>query len=216
MNKPLIQRALAGALLLGAISAVWVAGRAAWADMLQLSVRYNISQWQAGKAALPSIAVWGDARNTLVQALAVTPDDPQIYENLGYLYALRAVSAKDIPELHQAMLAQAQEYYRAATRLRPMSPYPWANIALASHYQGEDPGEAGAPLWDAYDRAMAYGQREPAVQAMLAEVGFARWGELTEPRRSQLLAMVNQALPHSKQQLLEIARRNGHAALLQP
>lgn len=209
MSSQLIKRALTGVLLLGAISAVWVGGRAAWADMLQLQVRYNIGQWQAGKAPLPPIAMWGEARNTLMQALTLTPDDPQLHENLGYLYGLRALSSKDIPELYQAMLGQAQVYYRNATRLRPMSPHPWANIALASHYRGD----AGASLWDAFDRAMAYGQREPSVQVMLAEVGFARWGELTEPRRSQLLAMVNQALPHSKGTLLEIARRYGHSAL---
>ena len=210
MSSQLIKRALTGVLLLGAISAVWVGGRAAWADMLQLQVRYNISRWQAGTAPLPPIAAWGEARNALMQALAITPDDPQIHENLGYLYGLRALSSKDIPELYQAMLGQAQVYSRNATRLRPMSPHPWANIALASHYRGD----AGAPLWDAFDRAMAYGQREPSVQVTLAEVGFARWGELTEPRRSQLLAMVNQALPHSKGPLLEIARRYGHSALL--
>jgi len=211
MSSQLIKRVFAGVLLLGAISAAWVGGRAAWADMLQLQVRYNISRWQAGKAAPPQIAAWGEARNTLVQALILTPDDPQIHENLGYLYGLRALSSKAIPELYQAMLGQAQAYYRNAARLRPMSPHPWANIALASHYRGD----AGAPLWDAFDRAMAYGQRQPSVQVTLAELGFARWGELTEPRRSQLLAMVNQALPHSKGQLLDIARHYGHAALLQ-
>ena len=212
MTSQLVKRVLMGVLLVGAISAAWVGGRAAWADMLQLQVRYNIGRWQAGKAPPPQIAAWGEARNTLVQALAITPDDPQIHENLGYLYGLRALSSKAVPDLYQAMLGQAQVYYRNATRLRPMSPRPWANIALASHYLGD----VGAPLWDAFDRAMAYGQREPSVQATLAEVGFARWAELTEPRRSQLLAMVNQALPHSKGQLLEIARRYGHSALLQP
>jgi hypothetical protein len=209
VSSHLIKRALIGVVLVGAISAAWVGGRAAWADMLQLQVRYNISQWQAGTVPPPQIAAWGEARNTLVQALILTPDDPQIHENLGYLYALRALSSKAVPELYQAMLRQAQVYYRNAARLRPMSPHPWANIALASHYLGD----VGAPLWDAFDRAMAYGQREPSVQATLAEVGFARWGELTEPRRSQLLAMVNQALPHSKGPLLDIAKRYGHAAL---
>jgi len=213
VSSQLIKRALSGVLLLGAVSAAWVGGRAAWADMLQLQVRYNISRWQAGKAAPPQIAAWGEARNTLVQALVLTPDDPQIHENLGYLYGLRALSSKDIPELYQAMLGQAQAYYRNAARLRPMSPHPWANIALASPYLGD----TGASLWDAFDRAMAYGQRQPAVQVTLAELGFARWGELTEPRRSQLLAMVNQALPHSKSPLLDIAKRYGHSGLmLQP
>ncbi len=211
MRNALIHRTLTVVLLVGAISAAWMGGCAAWADVLQLQVRYNISQWQAGKIPAPSISAWGEARNALVQALAITPGDPQIHENLGYLYGLRALSSKDIPDLYQALLGQAQVYYRNATRLRPMSPHPWANIALASHYRGD----AGPSLWDAFDRAMAYGQREPAVQKNLAEVGFSRWGELTESRRSQLLAMVNQALPHSKSQLLDIARRHGHSALLQ-
>lgn len=209
MSNALLNRALTGLLLLGAISAAWVGGRTAWADMLQLQVRYNISRWQAGTAPLPTIAAWGEARNTLVQALILTPDDPQIHENLGYLYGLRALGSRNIPDLYQAMLGQAQVYYRNAARLRPMSPHPWANIALASHYRGE----AGAPLWDAFDRAMAYGQRQPSVQVTLAEVGFARWGELTGPRRSQLLAMVSQALPHSRDPLLQIAKRYGHAVL---
>lgn len=203
-----------------AASALWVAGHAAVTDVQLMQVRWQIGQWRNGSAPLPNIVDWGTARNTLSGALATAPDDPQIHESLGYLYAIRAQSAAKLPALFQPLMRQAQDSYRNAARLRPMSGATWANVALASHLlapvssapaQPSQPNQQNqqALLWDAFDRALLYGQREPSVQRTTAEIGFARWAQLSPVRRSQLLAMVAGAWPPDRPVLLTIAHAHG-------
>lgn len=201
-----------------AASALWVASRAALADVQLLQVRWQIGQWRNGSAALPNIVDWGTARNTLSGALAMAPDDPQIHESLGYLYAIRAQSAAKLPALFKPLMRQAQDSYRTAARLRPMSGVTWANVALASHLLNDDyyyghttPINQQTLLWDAFDRALLYGQREPYVQRTAAEIGFTRWAQLPPSRRSQLLAMVANAWPPDRSVLLTLAHTHGRA-----
>ena len=200
-----------------AVCALWVAGQAAMADVQLMQVRWQIGQWRNGNAPLPNIVDWGTARNTLSGALATTPDDPQIHESLGYLYAIRAQSAAKLPALFQPLMRQAQDSYRNAARLRPMSGATWANVALASHLleaASSAPAQQQSQqtlLWDAFDRALRYGQREPFVQRTIAEIGFARWAQLSPVRRSQLLAMVAGAWPPDRPILLTIAHAHGRA-----
>ncbi len=223
------RRAVLLAVVVGvAASALWVAGRAAVSDVQLMQVRWQIGQWRSGSAPLPHIVDWGAARNTLSGALATAPDDPQIHESLGYLYAIRAQSAAKLPALFQPLMRQAQDSYRNAARLRPMSGATWANVALASHLlapvssapaQPSQPNQQNQPnqpnqqtlLWDAFDRALLYGQREPSVQRTTAEIGFARWAQLSPVRRSQLLAMVAGAWPPDRPVLLTIAHAHGRA-----
>lgn len=200
-----------------AASTLWVAGQAAVSDVQLMQVRWQIGQWRSGSAPLPHIVDWGTARNTLSGALATAPDDPQIHESLGYMYAIRAQSAAKLPALFQPLMRQAQDSYRNAARLRPMSGVTWANVALASHLLAATSSAPAqqqsqqALLWDAFDRALLYGQREPYVQRTTAEIGFARWAQLSPLRRSQLLAMVASAWPSDRPVLLTIAHTYGRA-----
>lgn len=211
-------RAIVLAVVAGAAAcALWVAGQAAVADVQLMQVRWQIGQWRSGSAPLPHIVDWGTARNTLSGALATAPDDPQIHESLGYLYAIRAQSAAKLPALFQPLMRQAQDSYRNAARLRPMSGATWANVALASHLleaASSTPAQQQSQqtlLWDAFDRALLYGQREPSVQRTTAEIGFSRWAQLSPVRRSQLLAMVAGAWPSDRPVLLTLAHAHGRA-----
>ena len=199
------QRLILLVLACAAVASLYVGLRAALADTLMLRARWQLTQWQqTGVTAVPAID-WGMARNDLVKALQWAPGDPQIREGLGYLYALRAINSRAIPELESAMLDQAIAYYRAAIVRRPMSPHPWANLALALHYRNAE----AASLWQAYDRAHQYGQREAAVQRILAEIGFARWAEAGVQRQAALTVLVDTAYPHARNDLIKIAERNG-------
>jgi len=148
--------------------------------------------------------LWGLTLEQLKQAQARNPEDPQVEESLGYLYALQAMRSNDIPELKQALLAESIGYFRNATKLRPMSPYAWSNLALALHENDEVPEE----MWTAFDRAMLYGQREIAVQKQLAEIAFARWGEVGETRQAQMRQIVAKVGEEYREALLDIVERN--------
>ncbi|MGE5469179.1 MAG: hypothetical protein ACM3X0_00140 [Bacteroidota bacterium] len=202
---------LLAVLLAAAAASLYVGFKAASADAISLQARWQISQWQAaGAQARPGPAELGAVRNDLMAALDWTPGDPQLYENLGYVYGVRAARAEAIPELNQAFLADSIGYYRQATTLRPMSTYAWANLALGLHLQG-DPPES---IWPAYDRAYRYGNREAGVQRILAEIGFAHWAQAGAERQGQLIRMIDIAYPHAKGDLVRIAEHHGKAGLL--
>ncbi len=194
--------------LLVVAAAAYHGGRAALADLITLQARWQIGQWRAGKGLPPEPEKWRAVRDDLQQALRLTPDNPQLYDDLGYLYALRAYRALNLPELARPLMQQALDYYRQASLRRPMSPHTWVNIALARHYLGQN----GPELWQAFDLAMAYGQNEPAVQSGLAEIGLARWPMLAEERKAALRAAYARALPPLQKHLAAIAGRHGVAA----
>ncbi len=164
--------------------------------------RAVVDSWRNG--APPGMKLWGLTLEQLKQAQVRNPDDPQVEESLGYLYALQAMRSRDIPELKQALLAESIGHFRSATRLRPMSPYAWSNLALALHENDEAPEE----MWGAFDRAMLYGQREIAVQKQLAEIAFARWGAVGETRQAQMRQIVAKVGEDYREALLDIVERH--------
>lgn len=191
------------ALLAGALPSAYYGLTSAWSDLVLLKARWNLGQWREGTAPSPSAVELGETRNALNRALMLTPENPMIHEDLGYLYGIRAMKASGLPDLQNAMLSQTLEYFRRAAVLRPMSPHTWANIALANHYLGT----IGPEFWDAFDRSLNYGRNEFPVQKILAEIGFSRWQELNDARRMALLAMISGAPENAQKSLAAIAAR---------
>lgn len=205
-------QALLGLAVITSCASLYFGLRAGLADSQSIQSRWQITQWQGGKLPLPKIAEWGTARNDLVAALRWTPNDPQLHEYLGYLYGLRAINSRAIPELEQAMLADSISYFRQAVVARPMSPYAWVNLSLALHFKRSH-DEA---LWQAWERAWQYGNREAGVQRVLAEIAFARWQEAGTKRQIKLIDMIDSARPHSRGDLVAIAKRYDKTDLLKP
>ena len=199
----------------GLVAAVQVVVPATSADLAVMQTRWQIDQWATGNAPTPGLAAWSKARNAVAGALQTSPNDPNLHENLAYLYASRAQASAAVPGLARDLLQQALLSYQRAAQLRPMSGPTWASVAQALHGLYPD-GTADelAPMWLAFDKAMAYGQREPSVQLALAHTGFARWAQLTTERQQALLAMVELANPDTRKDLDAITNRNNLADLL--
>ena len=161
---------------------------AAIADFGSLRARQEIERLRAGGKP-PPLAAWTTLRDDLQWAAGWSPGNPRWYDDLGYLYVLRARATGTMPELdalRRDLYLEAAGHYRTAARLRPLFPYGWANLALARHYAGE----GGAEMWHAFDQAMRYGRHEIGVERMLAELAYARWAELTPERVAAVQAMV--------------------------
>jgi hypothetical protein len=172
----------------GALSAYHLLPVAA-SDFRLLKARWLVNEWRQGNGSIPTTAAWGQVRDTLERELASTPDSPTLLDDLGFLYASRAQTLSEIPaliELQQALLADAVNYYRAASNVRPGFPYTWAYLALAKHLLNQHDAE----LWDAFDTAMKHGRNEFGVQPVLAEIAFANWATLSPERRQTVIAMV--------------------------
>lgn len=184
---------------------------ASLADAQSLKARRLIERWRDGKAVMPTAAEWSRVRNEMVRALKTAPDNAQLLDDLGFVYAFRAQSLPDAPDLadlRQSLLTEAEAYFHLAAVLRPMFPYGWGHLALARHYRGD----AEAEIWFAFDKAMAYGRNEPHVQRMLAEIAFARWSSLGPEREQAVLSMVADMPERLREPLLELAER--HAVTL--
>lgn len=184
---------------------------ASLADAQTLKARSQIERWRDGKAAMPTPAEWSRVRNEMVRALKTAPDNAQLLDDLGFVYAFRAQNLPGDPELadlRRSLLTEAEAYFHSAAVLRPMFPYGWSHLALARHYRGD----AEAEIWPAFDKAMAYGRNEPHVQRMLAEIAFARWSSLGPEREHEVQTMVADMPERLRKPLLELAAR--HAVTL--
>lgn len=181
---------------------------AAIADYATLKTRHEIERLRDGTARPPPAQAWAALRDDLLQAAAWAPDNPRWYDDLGFLYVLRARSTQGVVELtdlRRSLYTEAAAYYRQAARLRPMFPYGWANLALAKHHADQNDAE----MWAAFDKALTYGRHEIGVGRMLAELAFARWQEVTPQRRDTLAAMISETWPESRKPVLELAERHG-------
>lgn len=213
-TQRLAPRLVAVLVVVASVAALSVALPAAWSDIQTIKYRWLIDRWSSGTMSPPTPAQWGEARHALANGLRTQPNNPAILENLAWLYASRSQSLRQtLPQASQDFMRQAHSYYLAAVRQRPMSAVAWANVALSAHYLSAQPEEL--QLWPAFDKALDWGHREPTAQRPIAEIGFARWSTLTPQRQAALLAMVNNAQPHSRPSLVAIAKQYKLSHLLQ-
>ena len=149
------------------------------ADVTGMRARAMLDRWQGDPALVPSHDALDLVRDELFLALRHVPDDPVALEGVAMTYALLVDRAAGLPALRALLLDEVVMLKRQALAQRPMSPYTWANLALALHLLDSEP-EA---MWDAYDRAYRYGAREVSVQVRLLEIALARWDSLPLARR---------------------------------
>jgi hypothetical protein len=180
------------------------------ADARSLKARAETELWRAGVAKkFPSDVRWERVRDNLSRARDLVPSNPQFYDQLGFVNSYRAMGLPPVKEnldLKRIQFKAAADHYRQATSLRPMFPYSWAHLALAHHYTliwtPMAPGSAiELEMWEAFDKAFAYGRNEYGVQRILAEIAFGRWAALEPGRAKGIRAMID-ANPASVQRPL--------------
>lgn len=182
-------------------------GRAAWVDVVTIQTRWQIAQWREGKGPPVTPELWIRARDQLIYGTRITPQNAQLFEDLGYLYASRAEAfGEQDPRTaigrHQINLFNdAVNSFRASVKLRPTYPYAWAHFALAKQRKGEVDSE----YLHAFDQAYRFGNSEAGVQIALARMAFGRWATLDSERRDRVRAMIDAATPALKKTILGLA-----------
>ncbi|QDL54546.1 hypothetical protein [Rhodoferax aquaticus] len=214
-NKPSLGAklgvSLAGlALVIGAGFSLYYGVRAAWPDATSLPTRWRLAEWRDGRGPLATLELWAASRDDLRAALKLEPNNPQFYEDLGYLHAVRAqgmgVLRPDDGQFtfQKILLDEAIDNYRSAGALRPTFPYPFAYFAYLKTLSGQ----VDDAMWAAYDRAYTYGKNEAGVQFILAQVAMPQWQLMTDDRKVAFKAMVASAQVDAKKKLLETATAN--------
>lgn len=210
---PLGLRLVVFLVLIAALAASWIAIRVFMADVLTMQARWQVLQWQRPEVRPPAPAAIGQVRNQLVAGLSWTPGDPQLLESLGYLYGIRAVRAAPLPELQRSLLDEAINNFRLALSRRPMSPYTWANLALALEMRDG----SSAAMWSAFDRAWLYGQREGGVQIRLLQIALRHWnGDLGVERQSHIRHIVSESRGKTRREMLRLLKVLKREDLLPP
>lgn len=205
---------LAGLVILAAMA---MAARVMWpqakANALAMEHLARVRAWQAPRAPVPSDELWLHTRLGLARALQEAPQHPDLHEAMAYLY-LSAAWRYSHPLIQGPYLKQAVNHLEMAINSRPMVPTAWANLAMALHRLDQldaldDRPAQVALMWSAFDRAMAYGQRDSATQQMLGALAFARWQELGPLRLMTMYGMLNQASAGQQRQLRQLAKAHG-------
>ena len=187
---------------------LWHGVRAAWGDAMTLSARWLVAEWRENKGPTPTPALWVQARNDLRDGLRITPDNPQLYDDLGYLHASRAqtigLTEADTPlgNYQRQLLDDAIGHYRVATRLRPTLPYSWVYLAKAKELRGQNDAE----LWQAFDKALKLGSGEAAVRLVLVEIACAHWSRLPTVRQNGIVNLVAITPAHHRSKLVSAAQ----------
>ena len=123
----------------------WDGQRMIRADAHSLGARKQIVGWASGESQPASAAEWDEARDAMLAALDITPDNAALQEQMGDLYVVAGRRDWADQALRLRHFGQAEAYYRKALALRPTDPQTWASLAVA--YQGL--GQTGAPLHQA-------------------------------------------------------------------
>lgn len=152
-----------------------------------------------GWTMAPSLEAWRAVRQVLAEARESRPTHPDIHEQFGRLYVVRAGNRDD--PVAQVMLRQARASYEQALKLRPASPYTWAGLARVTHRLDDE-----AAFADALVRADTLGPWELEVQLTVVGLGHARWDGLTVEMRARTVAAARRALVHNPGKLAAYAR----------
>lgn len=195
---------------------LWHGVRAAWGDAMTLSARWLVAEWRENNGPAFTPALWVQAHDDLRDGLRITPDNPQLYDDLGYLHASRAQAIgpteADTPlgKYQRQLLDDAIDHYRVATRLRPTLPYSWVYLAKAKELRGQ----LDAELWQAFDKALKLGSGEAAVRLVLVEIACAHWNNLPTVRQNGITNLLAITPPHHRSKLVSVAKAKNCPVLM--
>jgi predicted Zn-dependent protease len=178
------------------VALVWaglLAARLGSTESAAFSTGRGMASWQAH----PGDESLGRMKADLDQAVSRAPKDPALQEMLGRvaLAGPRQDGATDVAIMR----------FTNAARLRPTSPYSWANLAEALYRKGDT-----GPLFEqALQRAAETGPWEPEVQRSVANYGLAVWGEVSPQTRAAIDQMVANGMVRNAPEILQISARRG-------
>lgn len=178
MKSRALSLAVCGALAVPLAVLAVTAARHGVSDFWVQSARQEIDLWQQPNRPRRS----DDAARVMAyldRSRELTPQSAWTLEELGVMQ-LRNVRTATRADLALASARGAYIHFRQAMKERPTSPFVWSNLAVAKLYLSE----LDAELFEALERAMALGPREPQAQQSVAFVGMSAWHVANEAQRA--------------------------------
>ena len=128
-------------------------------------------------------------------------DNPWALEGLGSM-ALARMRLSKVPREAVALTKSARLRMREALKLRPTSPFLWANLALSKLYLDEIDEEFFAAL----RYAIVLGPWEPASQLNVLFVGLAAWDRLDAELRQSIIGVLERGATRNAAKMLQTVK----------
>jgi len=183
----------------------WESQRLIRADFASVAALEQVAKWVARTESPPSVQAWESARAAIERAVEIVPDDPAMHEVRGDVYVVAGSQRWFDAQQRQTCFREAIGSYRKSLQLRPTEPQTWASLAAA--YYGAR--EYGAPLQEAWARALALGPHEGQVQPMLMDLALATWSDATPEMRNWVEDTFENAPESSRIEINKMAATRG-------
>lgn len=207
-RRKLANALLASLILLAVAWGAWQGQRVMRGDFTSMQARYRIDTWVSGKAKW-SVSEWVQARDDLLEAAEIMPDNPLIFDYLGMLNTLRGERAWNEESLRKGYFSEAMDYQQTSLRLRPQNGAAWSNLALSFYALGDH-----AAAGNALEQALKYGPYEVAVKRLTADLVLAMWPSMSAGLHEWLLALYRGAPAHERQAMELLAKKYDRQAVL--
>ena len=173
--------------------------------------RHDIRMWTQGRA-VQSEEQWQRAVDALREALRLAPQDPALWESLGFAYDIGARNF--VPNGGRGGWSVYNEFalihFRQAAALRPTSPYSWAGVAVMKYRLDQ----LDAEFRQAFSSAMRLGPWEPGLQLITSDMGLALWDRLDPPLRHEVRENWRRTAARQADQLVKLALTHGRLGVL--
>ena len=181
------------------------------ADWRSARGRHDIRMWTQGRA-VQSEEQWQRAVDALREALRLAPQDPALWESLGFAYDIG--SRNFVPNGGRGGWSVYSEFalihFRQAAALRPTSPYSWAGVAVMKYRLDQLDEEFSRALAS----AMRLGPWEPRVQLIASNIGLALWDRLNPAFKDLVRENWRRTAVRQADQLAKLAIGHGRALVL--
>lgn len=174
------------------------------ADVISAAARHRTEAWTFGQANLPEANQWEQTRQALRRAVRITPDNPELHERLGDLYAVAGRRDWSDVSLRQQHFLAAEQHYRQAIALRPLEPGPWAMLATSLQARGAPPDE----VFSAWRTAQRSGPYEAHIQPLLMELALSTWPNAPADIREWATSLFGRSGTEARAQINEMAKRH--------
>ena len=166
--------------MLGLIYTSYLAALQGGADMLLKQGKYQIQAWSKQEA---TFVEWTNVQNGLNLALVLTPNNPDVLEQLGKVYNWHATHFVKTRRTQRKSYLTALTYFQKAAQLRPVSAESWAHVAWLKHRVNQHDTE----LFSALKKANRAAPWNLYAQKLVLYTGLGAWADLPDSLRSQLI-----------------------------
>ncbi len=170
-------------------------------DMTSMQARREAAFWLMDPK-LATAPAWERALREAHEALQMAPRNPMLHDLISNLYQARSAALPTAETTQRReLLEQALSYQQKSLALLPENADGWADAA-ALREMLEQSSQAVAADWN---KALAYGPHETAVQYRLMVIALSMWERASAEMKAWIMARYERGTAAERAELKELA-----------